>query len=690
MADRALSTIRLFSLIAVPVLAFTVTTLQAADKLSGWKNHANFAQFQSGGVVASASGSKLSFEGTGATGRYTFADNQKEYSILEDIKITFDLNLKAPPLTPDPAVNETTAGVSVFLAKRAELGHLVMKDGVELAFYQQSPSSSRREMRVLEYQNGAPKIISTTSISSGKPSVEILYESSKDKVTVTVGGDVLGTYRGLESLRGNNWISPWFQGWQTGANTWKKIFIKNVTIKSSATRPLGGDATTKNAVVRKTGKEKVVWFGNSSAFIEANNSPFDKMAVGGPKYSDGYRNSLKRQGLVKFYDYDGQQLFTIAGGDIADVAPEFILNGNPFLSSFDTVRACEFGWSVANSKGFGSTAVQPALPPNEGLVAIGAPGWRKKQGAVLIFTQSGDPVCCILAPNNPGRARFGWSVHSPGDVNNDGFIDLVVGAPTEDNANGENAGAVYVLSGNIPNPPAQGNPPDIVEPVVLFRKTGNSPGAMMGYSVSSCDAIVPFGQPNVVVGAPFETVGNKPNVGAVYVFDGSGNQLQKYQGDDSGDSFGYSVANAGDFNFDGKGDIIVGAPTMNNAKGAAYVFSVANNDRLFKITGSQKDAQMGWAVSGGIDIEGDGFSDIAVSSPGITDTIASQGLVSVYLGQSGFLLSNVYGRFKNDQMGSSVGMTDKTPFGPSALLTGSYRHLQNNKRGAVYLNVLNN
>ena len=665
----------LIKLVIISVVACWTSSVFADREISGWKNYSHFAQFEEGGITASSSGSKLSFEGTGSTGRSTFADNQKEYALSEDIQITFDLELKASNLTRDPGVPETIAGVSVFLAKKAELGTLEIQSGIELTFFQQSPKSSKRYMRVIEHVNGnVPKVISTKSISSGKESVEILYDSNKDKVTVKVDGDVVGTYRGLDDLDGNKWISTWFEGQQAGQNTWKNISIKNVEIESKDSRPLGGEATTKEAAFKKTGPEKVVWLGNSSAFVTSKNPPFwSRMIVGGPKFSDGYQNRIKRKGLARFYDYDGQKVFDISVFDIP------CLN---FLNPAPQITSAELGWSVANGKNFGN----PTGDVDGDLIVLGAPGWSSKRGGVFVFDQDGNGLFCIEGSDIAGDnvSRFGWSVHCQ-DVNNDGVADLIVGAPSQDTFGGDSAGVVYILSGDF----AVIAPGEPVTPTVLTTKSGVSPGAMMGYSVGACETVFGSVSSPIIASAPFETIGNKPNAGAVYVFDVTGTQDHKYQGNNLDDWFGFSVASAGDFNGDGSDDIVIGAPNMNDSSGGTYVYSVFDDKELFHAKGLEPKGQMGWSVAGGVDIESDGFTDITSSTPAASNTYNEQGVVSVYLGRSGFLLKNVYGRHKKDQLGSSLGMTKQTPYGDAALMTGAYRYLRNNKTGAAYLNIIN-
>ncbi|MFO0631248.1 MAG: Ig-like domain-containing protein [Nannocystaceae bacterium] len=163
----------------------------------------------------------------------------------------------------------------------------------------------------------------------------------------------------------------------------------------------------------------------------------------------------------------------------------------------------------------------------------------------------------------------GWSVAGGGDVDGDGLADVIVGAPDADAGAGAEGRAF-----------------------VVFGHAG-------GESVALAD----------VAGG----------VGG-FVLDGEAPQ----------DLCGLSVANAGDVNGDGLADVIVGAPehdAIADAEGRAYVvFGKATTDPValatleqdgagFTISGFAATDWVGFAVGGGVDVDGDGLDDVIVGAP---------------------------------------------------------------------------
>lgn len=116
-------------------------------------------------------------------------------------------------------------------------------------------------------------------------------------------------------------------------------------------------------------------------------------------------------------------------------------------------------------------------------------------------------------------------------------------------------------------------------------------------------------------------------------------------GTESGQEVGWSVAGAGDVNHDGVGDILIGAPGE-SAGGAAYVIYGSHSEsdlhldpasalgsRGFAIRNSASSAageELGWAVAGASDLNGDGIDDVLIGAPGYTGGGSSGAVYMVF------------------------------------------------------------
>ena len=280
-------------------------------------------------------------------------------------------------------------------------------------------------------------------------------------------------------------------------------------------------------------------------------------------------------------------------------------------------------------------------------------------GRVYVFSgQTGDTIYTFAGET--AVDLFGWSVASAGDVNNDGYADLIVGAVANDAA-GRNAGRAYVFSGLTGD--------------TFYVFTGEAAGDNFGNSVASAGDVNNDGFDDLVVGAHAVPGGTKP--GRAYVFSGlNGDTIYVFTGEAAGDRFGIRVASAGDVNNDGIDDLIVGAH-YNNAggfrTGRAYVFSGLNGDTLYIFTGDEEWGFFGFSVTSAGDVDNDNFDDLIVGAPLYDAGGHSSGRAFVFSGQTGDTLHVFNGEAEGDNFGvwaASAGDVNNDGF--DDLIVGAY------------------
>lgn len=272
-------------------------------------------------------------------------------------------------------------------------------------------------------------------------------------------------------------------------------------------------------------------------------------------------------------------------------------------------------------------------------VIVGVPGEFGSAADHARVYSGVDGAVLLTFMGTTSNDNFGSAVSGAGDVNNDGFSDLIVGAPAFD-LHGPESGLARVFSGS--------------DGAILFSFYGETQISFLGDSVSGVGDIDQDGFDDVVVGAP----GENNYSGAVRVYSGhDGSILYTFHGDSEYLDFGFSVSGAGDVNGDGVVDVIVGAPSDNSNgsnSGLARVFSGADGAILYTFYGDDRDDFLGRSVSGAGDIDGDGFADLIVGAPGAG---RQAGLARVFSGRDGSILYSFEGTThgpQTDHVGQAV------------------------------------
>ena len=350
------------------------------------------------------------------------------------------------------------------------------------------------------------------------------------------------------------------------------------------------------------------------------------VSAAGDVNGDGYGDVIAGASLFDNGEIDEGAAFTWLGSDTG-------LGATPVWSVEGNQEAAHLGAAVAFAGDVDSDGMSDVI--------VGAPDFDNveiDEGRALLFAGgTAGPSAAALWSYEPDQAgaRLGASVAGAGDLDRDGFSDLVVGAPGF--ANGEqDEGRALMFRGSVSGPSA----------IPAWSGEGDQTGAMFGSSVAGAGDTNGDGFSDLLVGAPRHDSGVQDSGRAALFFGSATGPAVSADwsaiGSGSGAFFGGSVAGAGDVNGDGYADLIVGANgydngEQNEGRASIYLGGAAGPAAVhgWAVEGQQLGAELGGSVASAGDVNGDGYADVIVGARLFNNGESDEGRAFVYLGNAG-------------------------------------------------------
>ena len=417
-----------------------------------------------------------------------------------------------------------------------------------------------------------------------------------------------------------------------------------VTLTVAADADFGISVASAGDVNGDAFADVIVGDNNGNAYVYTGSATGASTTVAYTLTGGGLGNSVASAG-----DVNGDGYSDVVVGSTSTGSAYTYQGGPTTVATASTIVPIQ-GQNAGDQFGYGVASAGDVNGDGYSDVIIGANGYvgglsGTNLGAFYLYL--GGPSGLSTTPaggtpfSGPGfNANFGMSVASAGDVNGDGYGDVVIGGYGYVNGGDGNTGIAYVFFGSSIG--LQTGTPQIIN-----NPVGPDPDSFFGYSVAGIGDINADGYGDVAISAPEENLGGNTGQGQVYIYQGSASGLVTASPSiittptpGGFTYFGYSVSAAGDVNGDGYSDVVVGsAPNAN----AAYVFlgsktGIANAAApSYSLSGAGGYTNFGESVAGAGDVNGDGYSDVLVGEPG-----NGAGSVALFLGGAtgGDLASN--------------------------------------------------
>ncbi|MFB6257527.1 MAG: FG-GAP-like repeat-containing protein [Flavobacteriales bacterium] len=396
---------------------------------------------------------------------------------------------------------------------------------------------------------------------------------------------------------------------------------------------LGSDTgLADTAVWTAHGVSDVDYFGGDLSYAgDVNNDGFDDLIVSAPDSDSGMT------------DRGSAFLFRGDPSGLEDTA------SSVFYGEQDHAY---FGWSVSNAGDVNDDGFDDVI-----IGAYEQDSSYSDAGRAYLFrgSSSGLSDTAVWVEGvHEANAWFGASVSYAGDLNGDGFDDVVVGCPKKGNAT-DNFGRAYFYYGS-----ASGLPDTssywLTPPIASDGQAGRI--------VTAAGDIDNDGIDDVVIGSDAGGAGGYYAAGEAWAFHGSPSGIQyvnpqkwNFYPDDNYMRFADDLVNAGDVNGDGYDDLLVGAPEHSSSKGKIYLFTGSDTGYAAQPTstyeGDQIQSYFGTSVGAG-DVTGNGDPDLSVGANRYNVGYPDGGKAFLFLGKCASKAATINASPSSPCMGDSV------------------------------------
>ncbi len=421
--------------------------------------------------------------------------------------------------------------------------------------------------------------------------------------------------------------------------------------------------------------------------LDVNGDGFDDMAVAAPAAGGGAGRVDVYLGSASGLSTTAHRSFTGAAGSAlgTTLSPAGDVNGDGYgdlLVGAPGAASGNGGWSLylgsasglptsatltvtgtvaAASLGFTVAGVGDVDRDGYADLVAGAPGATSGAGAATWYrgqatiTAATTLTSAALAGSGGAASQFALTLTGAGDINGDGFADVVVGEP----GFGSNLGRLHAFFGAASGLPG----------TTTARVNGGTVGDRFTEGLAGVGDFNADGFSDFVTSAPFALGGN---VGGFNLWAGSasgvGATVSVPAGNVSNGGWSRVIAGAGDVDGDNRDDLLIAMPFVSSNAGRVFLVSgpaaVAAGFfgfpmALFTQSGSAAGASLGASLAGLGDTNGDGFADVAFGAPG--ESADARGVVFVLRGAttvpstaSAFVTASALG----DRLGASLASPD--------------------------------